>query len=105
MDNFKEYITGKMFYTYGEDTEIFFSKGSEELYNNFLSECEDIEDFPVEMVDYEDFIHKKIVSDARYSDGDILNEDGTYTTTVLKILQTASKNSWETPWQLSSSYN
>ena len=105
MTDFEKYINGKTFYTYGEDTEVFFSKGEEELYSTyFCEEFEDIEDFPVQMISDKNFLKTSITSECRYSEDDLKNEDGTYKVKVLKILQLAAKEGWKTPWQLSSNY-
>ena len=106
MDDFEKYISGKAFYTYGEDTEIFFSEGEEELYRTFFSEeFDDPKGFPVKLISDKNFLKSSIRSECRNSEVDMKNKDGTYTTTVLKVLQLAAKEGWKTPWQLSTSYN
>lgn len=98
----ENYMKDKGFYFYVEDTEIFVAKSKDELYQTYLSEQDDKEDYPVAVVsvDLEDKLH----TEEPLSEEDIKVEDYWYESKIKHLIKIAAENEWETPWQVSSSY-
>ena len=100
-----EYLKGKGFYTYGEDTEVFLADCEDQLYKEYFEKGDDKEDYPVVKLDTFEFLNKVFASDEKLSEEDIFNEDtGLYYSTVESIIKVAIDCEWKTPFQITSSY-
>ena len=103
--NVNEYLKGKGFYTYGEDTEVFMADSADQLYNAYLEPEDDKEDYPIVKLDTEVFLKKLIRSEEKLTEEDKYNEENNlYYSTVESLVKMSIDNEWKTPFQITSSY-
>ena len=101
--NIEDYMKGKKFYTYGESSEVFVAESKDQLYKEYFNEDhDDLEDYPSEEITLN--LKDPLVVEDRLTENDVKIAEGLYRSTIGDLIEVASENKWETPWQLSSSY-
>lgn len=100
-----EYLEGKGFYTYGEDTEVFLADSEDQLYEEYFEKDDSKEDYPVEKLKTSEFLNKVFASEEKLSEEDTFNKEiDLYYSTVESLIKVAIDNGWKTPFQITSSY-